>query len=372
MPAKSTRMKVPFVDLSAQYHSIQSEIDGAIKRVIEETAFISGKYAQQFEKEFSQYCGLQHCIACANGTDSLEILLKAMSIGAGHEVLVPANSWISTSEAVSAVGARPVFVDIDENYLMNLTDAESKINASTKAIVPVHLYGNPVDMNAVMKLALQHGLEVMEDCAQSIGATIEGQKAGSFGRCSSYSFYPGKNLGAYGDAGAMVTNDEKLALLARTIANHGQQGKHNHITEGRNSRLDGIQGAILSAKLPYIEEWTNKRIAHAHLYEKLITNPSVVKPKERNGYRHVYHLYVIRVSNRNGLATFLKEKGIETAVHYPTPLPLLECYRKEGYTSSQFPVASKFQQEILSLPMYAELSEEQIQYVAENVNAWKE
>lgn len=363
-------MNVPFVDLHAQYLSIRESIDSAIKKVVDETAFISGKYATQFESEFASSFGTKNCIACANGTDSLEILLKAAGIKEGDEVIVPAISWISTSEAISAVGGLPVFVDIDFNFLMDLSKLRAAITPRTKAIIPVHLYGNPVDMNELMKIAKENNLFVLEDCAQSHFAMVGNQLAGTFGNCSSFSFYPGKNLGAYGDAGAMMTNDDSLSSVCRAIANHGQQGKHNHIMEGRNSRMDGIQAAILSAKLPHLASWTESRIKNANIYNERLKNSSVITPIVEPGKKHVFHLYVIRAQRRDELAEFLKSKGVETATHYPTPLPLMKCYANRGFTKSDFPVAAQLSQEILSLPMYPELTEEQIQYVTDQIDAF--
>lgn len=364
-------MKIPFVDLRAQYLGLKNEIDSAIKSVIDQTAFISGAYATKFETSFSNYIQLKNVIACANGTDSLEILLKAMGIGQNDEVIVPAISWISTSEAVSAVGAKPVFVDVDQNSLINIDLIENAITEKTKAIIPVHLYGNAVDMQKLMEIANRYNLKVLEDCAQSHGATSHGKLAGTFGHCASFSFYPGKNLGAYGDAGAMATNDDHIATIARAIANHGQQGKHNHIMEGRNSRMDGIQAAILDVKLPYLESWTNKRIQNAALYDKYL-GEKIIKPKVNENGKHVYHLYVIRHSRRDALAQYLKEQGIETAVHYPIPLPLMPCYMLHTKEADKnYPVATKAANEILSLPMYAELTEEQIKHVSEKINEFE-
>lgn len=365
-------MNVPFVDLKAQYESIKSEIDGAVQSVIEKTAFISGEFASRFEKEFATYLGLDSVVACANGTDSLEILLQAAGIGKGDEVIVPAISWISTSEAISSIGAKPVFVDVDENNLIDLTKIEEKITPRTKAIIPVHLYGYPVRMDLLMEIANRNKLFVMEDCAQSHGAEVFGKMVGTFGDCSSYSFYPGKNLGAYGDAGAMATNNSDLARVSRAIANHGQIGKHNHIMEGRNSRMDGIQGAILSVKLKYLNEWTSRRIDNAALYNKYLKS-NIVRPQVQKELKHVYHLFVIQHERRDELAQYLKECGIETAIHYPTPLPLLPCYCSNvEEAKSLYPNATKAASRILSLPMYAELSEEQIEYVASKVNEFGE
>jgi dTDP-4-amino-4,6-dideoxygalactose transaminase len=363
-------MRIPFVDLKAQYKSLKEEIDMAIASVIDETAFISGKHAQHFEKDFSAFTGVEHTIACANGTDSLEILLQAMGVGRGDEVIVPAISWISTSEAVSTVGARPVFVDVDEHGLMDLTQVESRITAHTKAIIPVHLYGNPVDMARVMEIAQKHRLLVLEDCAQSHGAMIGDKQAGTFGDAASYSFYPGKNLGAYGDAGAMSTSNEQLARVSRAIANHGQEGKHNHIMEGRNSRMDGLQAAILRVKLPHLQLWTERRISRAALYTQLLDIPEVKLPVVRKGFRHVYHLFVIRTQQRDALAVHLKEQGIETSIHYPVPLPLMPCYKQYNHTPTSFPMATSMAAEILSLPMYAELTDGQVGEVCSAIRSF--
>lgn len=361
-------MKIPFVDLYAQYKSIQTEIDAAIAGVIQNTSFIGGTTVQQFENDFAAYTGIKHVIGCANGTDSIEILLQSFGIGRGDEVIVPAASWISTSEAVTAVGAVPVFVDIEENYFtINPALIESAITKKTKAIIPVHLYGHPANMPAIMAIAKQYGLIVIEDCAQSHGASINGKMTGSFGHAASFSFYPGKNLGAYGDAGCMATNDAAIAAKARMIANHGQQGKHNHLMEGRNSRLDGLHAAVLSAKLPYLNRWTDKRIQHAALYNNLLKTVSV--PAVKENYNHVFHLYVIRTNKREQLQQQLKLAGVDTAIHYPVALPFLTCYNQRGFQPGNFPVAYSYQSQILSLPMYAEITDEQIHYVAGIINA---
>ncbi len=365
-------MNIPFVDLKAQYKNLKPEIDAAIAAVIADTAFIGGssnKYTQKFEKEFSQFLGLKYVVSCANGTDSIEILLEAFGIKPGDEIIVPALSWISTSEAVGRVGAKPVFVDVEkETLLINLNQLEQKITSKTKAIIPVHLYGHAVDMETVMRMAEKHNLVVIEDCAQSHEATFNGKMVGTFGHAASFSFYPGKNLGAYGDAGAIATNDEAIAAKCRMIANHGQLEKHNHVMEGRNSRMDGLHAAILSAKLPHLSQWNTLRMQHAARLSSLVDRNKFHLPAANGNASHVFHLYVIRHAKRDALKKYLAEKGIETAVHYPMPLPLLKAYSSYGYQASDFPVASSETARILSLPMFPELSEEQMKYMADCLN----
>jgi dTDP-4-amino-4,6-dideoxygalactose transaminase len=365
-------MKVPFVDLYAQYLSIKKEIDGAIETTIKNSAYIGGPAVKEFETAFAGYLGVGQVIACGNGTDSIEMLLKAYGVGEGDEVIVPATSWISTSEAVSSVGATPVFADIDKDYFtIDPVALEKAVTARTKAVIPVHLYGQAADMAAIMKVAEAHGLIVIEDCAQAHGARFAGRTAGTWGHASSFSFYPGKNLGAYGDAGCMATNDEAIADKVRMMAQHGQKGKHNHIMEGRNSRLDGLQAAILLAKLPYLEKWTEARIACAKKYDSLlngagVTTPSgagVITPLTRKDTRHVFHLYVIRTGDRDGLQKNLADAGIETAIHYPTALPFLPCYRHRKFKPDDFPAAYSHQNSILSLPLFPELQDSAIAYV---------
>lgn len=361
-------IKIPFVDLRAQYLSIQKEIDSAISNVMLKTSFIGGEDVKGFEAEFKKYLSVNHCIACANGTDSIEILLKAFGIGFDDEVIVPAISWISTSEAVSSVGAKPVFVDIHPEYYTIDTDLiEAKITSKTKAIIPVHLYGHPCDMDAVMNIAKKHNLIVIEDCAQSHGAKWNENTIGSIGDAASFSFYPGKNLGAYGDAGAMVAKEESIARVCRQIANHGQEGKHNHIIEGRNSRLDGLQASILRAKLPFLSKWTEQRQSIAKKYNEILSGSKLQLPKAHVNASHVFHLYVVQTNNRDALMKHLADKGIETAVHYPTALPFLKCYDAYNHKPEDFPIAFKAQSRILSLPIYAEITDEQVSYLAQSI-----
>jgi dTDP-4-amino-4,6-dideoxygalactose transaminase len=363
-------MNIPFVDLKAQYFAIKESIDNAIAGVIGDSAFIGGEYVKKFENAFAAHLGAQHCIGCANGTDSIEILLKAFNIGKGDEVIVPALSWISTSEAVTAIGATPVFVDIEPDYYtIDVSRIEEKITPATKAIIPVHLYGHPADMPGLMKIAAKHNLYIIEDCAQSHDAEVASKKTGTWGNAASFSFYPGKNLGAYGDAGCMTTDNSEVAALARMIANHGQIKKHQHIIEGRNSRLDGLQAAILSAKLPHLNKWTEARIRNSGQYTQLLQRSSLILPKTKKDARHVFHLYVVRVKNRDFVMAELKKNGIETFVHYPKALPFLKAYEYLKHVPQHFPVAAAAQDEILSLPMYPELSQPAIEYVAQHVLA---
>lgn len=363
-------MDVPFVDLKAQYQSIKKDIDAAINNVVSETAFIGGKYVEAFEREFAKAYGVKHCISCANGTDSLYIIMKMLGIGAGDEVITVANSWISSSETISQTGARPVFVDIEPNYsTIDVDQLESKITLNTKAIIPVHLYGQVCDMNTIMSVAGKHNIPVIEDCAQSHFSEYDGKKVGTIGIAGSFSFYPGKNLGAYGDAGCLITNDDALAEKCKMFARHGALVKHQHKIEGINSRLDGLQAAILSAKLPHIHDWTNKRIANAKYYDQALADiPQITLPIVRDNSKHTFHLYVIRAQQRDELAAYLKTKGIETAIHYPVPLPFMEAYKYLGHDVSEFPVTNDFQHQILSLPMYPELTYEMMDYVAATIN----
>lgn len=365
-------IKVPFVDLKAQYLSIQEEIDTAIREIIGSTAFIGGKPVVEFEAAFAGLYGIDHCISVANGTDSLYIIMKMLGIGQGDEVITVANSWISSSETISQTGAKPVFVDIDPDYYsLNEQLLEAAITSKTKAIMPVHLHGQAVNMDEVMRIANKYNLPVIEDCAQSHFTEFKCKRVGTFGIAASFSFYPGKNLGAYGDAGAIITNDGALAEKCKMYARHGALKKHEHQIEGINSRLDGLQAAILSAKLPHILDWTAARIGCADTYDQLLNGiPSIVTPKRRENTLHSYHLYVIRAENRDDLAQHLKACNIETAIHYPTALPNLKAYAYLGHGPDDFPVATAYQSQILSLPIYPELSRSQIEYVGDCIKSF--
>ncbi|GAC1385138.1 MAG: DegT/DnrJ/EryC1/StrS family aminotransferase [Ginsengibacter sp.] len=365
-------MNIPFVDLKAQYISIQPEIDDAIKKVIDETSFIGGKHVADFEKNFEKIYGVKNVISCANGTDSLYIIMKMLNIGAGDEVITVANSWISSSETISQTGARPVFIDIHPDYYsMDDNALEKAITQNTKAVIVVHLQGQMCDIEKIKTICDQNHIYLIEDCAQSHFSEYKGIRAGLTGIAGSFSFYPGKNLGAYGDAGCIITNDDELAEKCKMYARHGALKKHQHKIEGINSRLDAMQAAILSAKLKYILDWTEKRIENAALYNKHLSNiPQIILPQVRPNSKHTYHLYVIRANNRDGLAKYLNEKGIETAIHYPTALPNLEAYKYLGITGSDFPISTKYQNEILSLPMYPELTAEKIEFIRDSIKAY--
>lgn len=360
-------MNVAFVDLHKQYLSLKDEMDKAIFEVIQRTSFIGGAEVKSFEEAFAHHVGVKHCIGCANGTDAIEILLQAMGIDRGDEVIIPAHSWISTAEAVSTVGAIPVFVDtLPLRYTIDPAKIKAAITPNTKAIIPVHLCGLPAEMDEICDIARKHNLLVLEDCAQAHGAIYKGRKIGTFGDAASFSFYPGKNLGAYGDAGAMLSKHEEIAQTARMISNHGQQGKHNHLMEGRNSRMDGLQAAVLKVKLPHLDNWNSLRRKHAAHYQHLLQDLPLGLPDYPDYSKPVYHLFVIQTDRRDELAGYLQEKGVATAIHYPTMLPRLLPYQ-ERTKHQDFPVSLAYQDRILSLPMFPELEEEEVEYVGKTI-----
>lgn len=370
MHPRKTHVNVPFVDLKAQYGSIKDEIDGAIAEVIAQSAFIGGAAVKEFEEAFARYCGTGHCIGVANGTDALAIALRTLGVGPGDEVLTAANTFIATSEAITMAGARVVFVDIDPRTCnIDVTRLEAKITPKTRAIIPVHLWGQPADMDPIRAIAKHHGLWLVGDAAQAHGSLYKGRPVATFADITCYSFYPGKNLGAYGDGGAIVTDNAEWAAKARVLANHGRSAKYDHDLEGVNSRLDGIQAAILNVKLGHLEAWTEARRASAYRYNALFQGSRVVTPMELDDVRAVYHLYVVRVpaARREELQASLKQVGIDTGIHYPIALPFLNAYRYLGHSDKDFPEALKASGEILSLPMFAELTKEQAEYVVEMV-----
>lgn len=366
-------MDIPFVDLKAQYESLRPEIDEAIQEVIEDTAFVRGPYVSQFEKAYAEAFGVNHCISVANGTDAIYVVLQMLGIGPGDEVITVANSWISTSETIGQTGATPIFVDIERPYFnIDVEQIEDKINENTKAIIPVHIFGQPAKIDAIMEIANTYDLYVIEDTAQSHFASYNNQFVGTYGTASTFSFYPGKNLGAYGDAGAILTNDDELARKCRMFSDHGASDKHTHEIEGINSRLDGIQAAVLLTKLPHIQDWNQARCEHAQHYTNLLgTVDGITPPPIRPNASHVFHLYVIRVEEgRDELKGFLEQKGISTSIHYPKALPFLKAYADRDFEPSDFPVAHQYQSQILSLPIYPEMTKDMIEYVAMAIEDW--
>lgn len=364
MTAQSPVEKIPLVDLQAQYRSIKADIDAAVERVISKTAFIGGAEVKNFETAFAAWCGVKHCVGVGNGTDALYIAMRALGIGAGDEVITVSHTFIATAESIGQTGARPVFVDVDDvALLVDPALVEKAVTPRTKAIVVVHLYGCPVDMEAIRAIARKHGLKVIEDAAQAHGAMRNGRRVGTLGDVATFSFYPGKNLGAYGDAGAVVSNDEALMTRIRMIANHGRLDKYLHEMEGVNSRLDGLQAAILGAKLPHLEGWSKARRAAAALYTSILKPKGVRIVEELPGSESVYHLYVVRVPGRDRVMDALKAAGIDAGVHYPVPLHEQPAYRHLGMKPGDLPVTSQAAKEILSLPIYPEIGKARIERV---------
>ena len=362
-------MNIPFVNLKSQYQTLKADIDEAIQKVIDQTAFIKGPFVSEFESLFKSAYSVKHTISCANGTDAIYISLKALGIGNGDEVITTALSWISTSETITQAGAKVVFVDISPDYYTIDTDKiEEKITSRTKAIIPVHLYGQPAPMDKIMSIAKKYNLYVIEDCAQAHFAKWKGQNVGTIGDIGTFSFFPGKNLGAYGDAGGIITNNDYMAEISRMYANHGAIKKHHHDFEGINSRLDGIQAAVLSVKLPHIQDWNTLRRQHAKSYTSLLKN--LQTPKINSKGTHVFHLYVIQHDDRNGLQDYLKKHGVATGIHYPTALPFLKAYNYLGHSSADFPNAYRAQNRILSLPIYPELTIEEIEYIVDIIKSY--
>jgi len=358
-------MNVPFVDLKRQYDSIKDEVNTKINKVLQNTHFILGENSDAFEKEFANYCGVKYGVGVASGSDALTLNLKALGIGKGDEVITAPNTFIATVDAISRNGAKPVFVDIDpETYNIDVAEIEEKITDKTKAIIPVHLYGQPADMDEIIKIAKKYDLKIIEDACQAHGAEYKGKKVGSLSDVGCFSFYPAKNLGAYGDGGMVVTNNEQIAERIKMLRNYGQSKKYYHDFIGYNSRLDEIQAAVLRVKLRYLDEWNDKRREHAKLYNELLENVSGIEtPTEKEFVKHVYHLYVIRCKNRNELQNYLSSKGVSTGIHYPIPVHLQKAYKHLEYKEGDFPITEKYAKEILSLPMFPELTDEEIEAV---------
>jgi dTDP-4-amino-4,6-dideoxygalactose transaminase len=360
------KMKVPFLDLKAHHAPFIEKFDRAIREVIDSSAFAGGPFVEKFEEEFAEFCGSSYAIAVGNGTDALWLTLLALGIGEGDEVITVPNTFIATAEAITYCKARPVFVDVDQDtFTMNPAELEKSLTERTKAIIPVHLFGQPADMDPILDFARANGLFVVEDAAQAHGAEYKGRKAGTMGDAGSFSFYPGKNLGAFGEAGAVVTNDRELRKQIQMLRDHGQSRKYYHATMGWNCRMDGIQAAILSIKLRHLDEANSLRRKHAAEYNQAFTGiDGMLTPSEAKYARHVYHVYAVRVQERDAVLRYLQEKEVGCAVHYPVPIHLQEAGRNLGYTTGAFPIAETLANQFLSLPMFPELTTEQIEYVA--------
>jgi dTDP-4-amino-4,6-dideoxygalactose transaminase len=373
-------MNIPFLDLKAQYQSIRDEVNPAIQNVLDNTAYILGKPVSEFESAFAKAHDVKHAIGVSSGTDGNHLALWALGLKPADEVIIPADTFIATAWGATLCGATPVFVDCEStSYNIDSAKVEEKITSKTKAIVAVHLYGQPADVDPLLEIAKRHKIHFVEDCAQAHLAEYKGKKIGGLSEVASFSFYPGKNLGAYGEAGAVTTNDEALAVYVRTIRDHGAVQKYNHEVLGHNYRMEGIQGAVLGVKLKYLNEWTEKRRVVASKYrERLSTLEHIILPQEMPYAKHVYHLFVIQTrapsgsrktqqNTRDALMKYLNEHGVATGLHYPIPLHAQPCFRHLGYAMGDFPVTEQLSENGLSLPMYAEMTDEQINYVCDTV-----
>jgi len=358
-------MKIPFVDLKSLHGEIKNELREVFDRVLDNSTFVLGPEVQRFEQEFAAYVGTTHCVALNTGTAAIHLALAALNVGLGDEVITVPHTFIATAEAITAVGARPVFVDIDPvSFTMDPALLEAAISNKTRAIIPVDLYGQVADMDPILEIANHHGIPVIEDACQAHGAEYRGRKAGAFGIAGCFSFYPGKNLGACGEGGAVTTNDADLAQRIRLWRDHGSSKRYEHIFPGLNMRMEGLQGGVLSVKLRYLDSWNEQRRQAAAIYDKALADSGIVTPTEMNYGRHVYHLYVVQSDNRNVLRQQLADAGIDSGLHYPTPLHLQEAYRFLGYKEGSFPVTEKVRSRILSLPMYPGIHPDAIERVA--------
>ena len=359
---------IKFLDLHSQYLSIKDEIDSAIASVISTSSYIGGEYLDIFEEDFAKYQDSKYCLGVGNGTDALEIAIEALELPPNSQIIVPANSFIASSEAVTRAGHKVIFCDINlDDYTINENDLRNKITKSTKAIIAVHLYGHPCDMDSLIDIAKTYDLKIIEDCAQAHGAEYKNKRVGSIGDVGCFSFYPGKNLGAYGDGGAITSNSEQIFLKAKKIANHGRISKYNHEFEGRNSRLDGLQASILSVKLKHLDKWTNTRIEIANFYKEALSSyEELILPIESNDVKHVYHLFVVRHERRDKFIESLNKKNIQTGIHYPIALPSLEAYKKLDQIAS-CPVATDIDKSLVSLPVGEHLSSQDTNFVVEEI-----
>jgi dTDP-4-amino-4,6-dideoxygalactose transaminase len=370
-PRDGALMHVPFLDLKAQNRSIWSELESALEPVLAEAQFILGPAVERFEAHFASYLGVRHCIGLNNGTSALHMALLACGVGPGDEVITTPATWISTSWAISYVGAHPVFVDVDPlTYTLDPAHVERAITRRTRALLPVHLYGQAANLSALCALADAHGLTVIEDAAQAHGARHAGRRVGSFGRAGCFSFYPGKNLGAFGEGGCVVTDDDELAARIRRLRDHAQRGRHHHVEIGYNTRMEGIQGAVLDAKLVHLDEWNAARARHARHYRELLSDVrSLTLPTGPRPEEHAWHLFAVLVHghDRDQLRQALSERGVATGVHYPTPVPYQPAYAYLGHRRGDFPVAEHLMSHCVSLPLYPEMTDEQVEYVADTL-----
>jgi dTDP-4-amino-4,6-dideoxygalactose transaminase len=366
---------IPFVDLQAQYRAIKREVDEAISRVVESAAFILGREVEAFEAAFAEYLGARFCVGVSSGTAAIQLAVTACRIGAGDEVIVPANTFFATAEAVSTAGATPVFVDADPiSYTIDVNKIEAAITSRTRAIMPVHLYGQPADLDPIFEIAARHNLSVIEDAAQAHGSLYKGRRTGALGRANCFSFYPGKNLGAYGEGGAVVTDDAEVARRVRLLRDHGSEQKYRHDIIGYNFRLEGIQGAVLNVKLKHLDRWNELRRAHAARYRELLSGMdeagALKLPRELPYARHIYHLYVVQCEARDALQKHLAAAGVQTGIHYPVPVHLQPAYASLRHSAGAFPEAERQAARVLSLPMFPELTGAQIEHVAEALRSF--
>jgi len=365
-------MKIPFVSFGPMHKEIEEEILNKFKEVYEKNWFIQGEEVKKFEEEFAEHCEAKYCIGCGNGLDALYLILRGFDIGEGDEVIVPSNTYIATALAASYAGAKPVFVEPNlSTYNLNPELIEKAITSKTKAIMAVHLYGQPADMDEIIKIAKKHNLKVIEDSAQSHGALYKGIKAGNLGDAAGFSFYPGKNLGALGDAGAVVTNNKELADKIRAIANYGSDKKYHHIYKGTNSRLDEVQAAFLRIKLKNLDKWNADRRKIAQKYVAGINNPQIIKPIEADYAKHVWHIFAVRTEKRNEIEKYLDDNGIGTNIHYPKPMHMQEAYKNLSIKEGAFPIAEKISNEEISLPVWYGMKDEEINYVINKINNWR-
>lgn len=365
-------MKVPFVSFDIMHQEIKTDIVKKFEQVYDKSWFIQGTEVDNFEKEFAEYCGVKNCIGCGNGLDALYLCMKALDIGVGDEVIIPSHTFIATALAVTYLGAKPVFAEIDgDNYNIDYRRIEEKITKRTKAIIVVHLYGRPVAMERILMIVQKYGLKLIEDCAQAHGAEYKGKKVGTFGDAAGFSFYPGKNLGALGDGGAVITNSDEIAEKVRVLGNYGSDYKYHHILQGNNSRLDEMQASFLRIKLCNLERWNERRREVAAKYIDNINNPLIKLPDIQCDGKQVWHLFVIQCETRDFLEKYLEENGIGTNKHYPIPIHLQEAYSCMNLKKGDFPIAERISETVLSLPMYYGISDEQIQYVVDVLNGYK-